>query len=203
MQIRILDYLDDIMIIQREKEKAETEVLQKDKALGQISREAYRDALTMVGSKAAYIKMTEGMNSQLGRELNEFAIVMLDVNCLKTVNDKYGHSAGDEYLKGCCKIVCRTFKRSPVFRIGGDEFAVIVTGDDYTERYQKLEEMSILFRDAFNTETEKPWERYSAAFGMSEYTEEDKDVEDVFMRADKAMYEEKERFKRDENRMGS
>ncbi len=201
MQIRILDYLDDIMIMQREKERAELEVLQKEKALGQISREAYRDALTMVGSKAAYLKMTDEMNSQLGQEIDQFAIVMIDVNCLKEINDKYGHSRGDEYLKGCCRIVCQSFKRSPVFRIGGDEFTVIVTGDDYKERYQKLEEMKTFYRDSFNNENEKQWKRYSAAFGMSEYTNEDKDVEDVFMRADKAMYEDKEQFRK-ENKHG-
>ena len=57
-----------------------------------------------------------------------FAITILDVNDLKKVNDNEGHKAGDQFIRDACRIICTTFKRSPVFRVGGDEFAVLSQG---------------------------------------------------------------------------
>lgn len=50
---------------------------------------------------------------------------------LEYVNDNLGHQAGDQWIREACRIVCTSFKRSPVFRVGGDEFCVISQGDDY------------------------------------------------------------------------
>lgn len=46
---------------------------------------------------------------------------------LDCLNDTYGHTAGDNYIKGCCKVICQIYKHSPVFRIGGDEFKITRT----------------------------------------------------------------------------
>lgn len=70
-----------------------------------------------------------------------FAIVMFDVNDLKKINDTAGHQAGDQYLCEACKIICDIFKRSPVFRVGGDEFAVIAQNNDYTCLEEHLREV--------------------------------------------------------------
>lgn len=196
MQVRILDYLDDIIVIQKEKEKAESDVKKKVKEIGQISKEAYRDALTSVGSMVAYVKKTEEMNIAMGQSGTEFAIVMVDVNFLKVINDKYGHAAGDEYLKGCCNTVCQIYKHSPVYRIGGDEFVVIVMGEDYKKRQDRLDKMRATFEASYMQTDLDPWVRYSAASGMAVYNKDDASVDAVFKRADKEMYEEKVRFKR-------
>ena len=68
--------------------------------------------------------------------ISGFALVILDVNDLKKVNDIQGHKAGDQYIRNACKLICGNFKRSPVFRIGGDEYAVVVDGDDYQIMYE-------------------------------------------------------------------
>lgn len=199
MQIRILDYLDDITTIQKEKEKVEDDIQRKEEELGQISKEAYRDSLTSVGSKTAYIKEVEELKKTIKEGNAEFAIVMVDVNCLKTINDVYGHATGDAYLKGCCRIVCDVYKHSPVYRIGGDEFVVILTGDDYNERQKKLQTIRALFEESFNNTDHEPWLRYSAAIGMAEYASDDSTFELVFKRADNAMYKAKRQFKTDHN----
>lgn len=56
---------------------------------------------------------------------------MFDVNGLKRINDNLGHSKGDAYLKRACTMMCTCFKRSPAYRIGGDEFVAILRGGDY------------------------------------------------------------------------
>ena len=202
MQIRILDYLKDITIIRKEKDKAVSDAAEKSKEINQISIEAYKDALTNVGSKTAYNKVTKEINIEIENDEAEFAVVMIDINLLKQVNDNYGHSAGDDYIRGCSKIICRAFKRSPVYRIGGDEFAVILQGEDYDNRDEKVSAVTQAFEDSYAQVDQEPWKRYSAAVGMAVYEGGDPDVETVLRRADSAMYEAKVEFKK-KNGIGS
>ena len=195
MQVNIIDYLNDLSDMQKDKEQAEKDIRTKDKVIGQISREVYRDPLTNVGNKAAYIKKVEELKTEIQNEDTEFAIVMIDINQLKKINDSYGHNAGDIYIKGCCHLICETFKHSPVFRIGGDEFVAILRGEDYENRYANFEKLRKDFVMAYNNDEADPWMRYSAASGMAEYASDDNTVELVFKRADKAMYEDKMIFK--------
>ena len=111
--------------------------------LAQARIEANIDALTGVKNRNAYRVYEERLNAQI--EINrapDFAITILDVNDLKKVNDTEGHKAGDQYLRDACKIICTTFKRSPVFRVGGDEFAVLSQGDDYARIDELIEQMN-------------------------------------------------------------
>ncbi|MBO5550822.1 MAG: sensor domain-containing diguanylate cyclase [Lachnospiraceae bacterium] len=197
MQFNIVDYLNDLDAMQRAKERAENDVRDKDKQIGQISRDAYRDPLTGVGSKAAYSKKINEMNESIrNHEIVEFAVVMVDVNSLKHINDNYGHTVGDTYLKGCCHVICNVYKHSPVYRIGGDEFVIILSGEDYRKRQVRMKDLKNAFEKAHNDTVADPWCRYSAAVGMAEYASDDNSVELVFKRADKAMYDDKIAFKK-------
>ena len=84
------------------------------------------DALTGMRNKHAYVDL----EAQIDREIqagtsDPFALVIFDVNGLKDVNDTLGHQAGDKFLQDACSEICRLFKHSPVFRIGGDEFVAV------------------------------------------------------------------------------
>ncbi len=118
----------------------------------------------------------------------EFGIVILDVNDLKKVNDTEGHKAGDQFLRDACKIICTTFKRSPVFRVGGDEFAVLTQGDDFNRLDELIEQM--------NTHNEEAIENGGIviALGVSRYDHDEK-VAPVYERADQIMYENKKALK--------
>lgn len=54
---------------------------------------------------------------QLGNDIS-FAMAVFDLNNLKMINDTYGHEAGDKYLINGCRLICKHFKSSPVYRIG-------------------------------------------------------------------------------------
>ncbi|MCR5479916.1 MAG: GGDEF domain-containing protein [Ruminococcus sp.] len=195
MQINIIDSLNDMSALQKDKQRAEDDIKDKEKQIGQLSIETYKDSLTGVGSNAAYIKKAETLNEQISAGGAEFAIVMADMNDLKKVNDEYGHRSGDMYIIGCCKMMCDAFKRSPVYRIGGDEFVAVLTGADYENRSSICDKLRQDFENSCNRRDVEPWQRYSAAVGMAQYTPEDTNVESVFKRADKAMYEDKSRIK--------
>ena len=147
------------------------------------------DTLTGVKNRHAYLMAEERLNEQIeSQNAPEFAVVILDVNDLKRVNDTEGHNAGDRYIKDACKVICDTFKHSPVFRIGGDEFAVIVQGTDY----QNIDQLIVQVKE--HNETAKQNGCVVIACGMSRY-EGDDSVAPVFERADQNMYENKNDLK--------
>ena len=114
--------------------------------------------------------------------------MILDVNDLKKVNDNKGHQAGDQYLRDACRIICRIFKQSPVFRVGGNEFAVITQGDDYDFIMDRIDAMRDHNEEAGRTGG------IVIACGMARF-DRDADVASVYERADQLMYENKEFLK--------
>ena len=109
-----------------------------ESSLSAAEEKAKRDALTGVKNKNAYTATEEEYNKHISDgSAGDFAIVVCDLNGLKEVNDTHGHQMGDLYIQEGCKIICNIFSHSPVFRVGGDEFAVLVRGLDY-ENIDKL-----------------------------------------------------------------
>ncbi len=91
------------------------------------------DSLTGVKNKHAYAEWEAQINRKIeSGEQEPFAVVVCDINNLKAVNDLYGHKEGDACIKKACANICGVFSHSPVFRIGGDEFVILLSGDDYT-----------------------------------------------------------------------
>ena len=157
---------------------------------------AYKDALTHVGSKIAYDNATRQLDKDVAnRDITEFGVVMIDLNDLKTINDSYGHANGNTYIAGACHIVCTIFRHSPVFRIGGDEFVVILKNSDYEKRHELVEEANQKFYETEHDNAREPWERYSIAIGLAEY-KSGETIESVFKRADEEMYQNKLKMKK-------
>ena len=150
-----------------------------------------RDALTGVKSKHAYLTI-EHRYSHLMKEGNcpAFALALCDVNDLKSINDREGHDAGDALIKEACKLICTTFCHSPVFRIGGDEFVVLLDGEDYENRETLYKEIhSIVEKNSFGT-------GLVISIGMVDYEPgSNEDFLSLFHRADEAMYEVKAALK--------
>lgn len=148
------------------------------------------DALTGVKNKHAYVEVEADLNHKIGEgETVEFAVTVFDVNGLKQVNDTQGHQAGDELIRNACKIICDVYKHSPVFRIGGDEFAVIAQGQDYVNAEALVEEIGKV-----NTQNLKTPGGVVVACGMAKYSGE-RSVSAVFEHADRRMYENKNYLK--------
>ena len=150
-------------------------------------QKARRDDLTGIKNKNAYGEFEHKLNEQIAAgEVDEFAIAICDVNGLKTVNDTQGHKAGDDYIRSASKLVCDTFKHSPVFRVGGDEFVVILKGSDFESR----DELEKRFMDIATRNAEE--HKVVVACGIAVFDKmHDKNVSAVFERADALMYKNK------------
>ena len=159
---------------------------------------AYGDALTAVRNLGAFNLFLEDLKKDAGegQELPPFAVCFFDCNDLKQINDQYGHDKGDLYLKSACATICRVFSHSPVFRIGGDEFAAILRRGAYNRRDELIAQFDQCCFDLCAV-GKKPWERIRVARGMAVYDpEKDRSVEDVVHRADSLMYENKREQKK-------
>ena len=160
-----------------------------ERRLAQAQREANLDALTGVKNRHAYLETEDRLDRQISEHrVSEFAIVILDVNNLKKVNDTLGHKAGDQYIQEASRIICRVFKRSPIFRIGGDEFVAVVQGADY----ECIGELMGKMKD-HNTKAARTG-GIVIACGMAKY-EGSLSVAPVFDRADQNMYRNKSDLK--------
>ena len=168
--------------------------------INDLNSKAYKDGLTHVRNKGAFdlqLSKIDGLiatEEEDGKPL-EFAIAMFDCNFLKSINDQYGHANGDEYLRTGCLFICKLFAHSPVFRIGGDEFAVFLQGEDYQNRDTLFSQFDELMQ-LVNEDAENPWEKIDISKGIAVYDKaNDPDAKSVFNRADKEMYKEKVRMK--------
>ena len=158
---------------------------------------ANQDGLTGVHNKVAYNSEVERINKEIeDKEKLNFAVVMIDLNYLKEVNDTFGHDTGDVALIKLASMICDTFSFSPVYRVGGDEFVAICRGKDYQRitslilAFKKKVEESVAGSDVHDGD------HISAAIGYAIFDEKiDKTVDNVFKRADKAMYENKREIK--------
>ena len=157
----------------------------------QARKIAFTDSQTGVKSKHAFAVQEGMMETQIADgEAGEFGVIVCDVNGLKRINDTLGHKAGDAYIRSACEMLCEYYKHSPVFRIGGDEFAVLLEGRDYAARDEILKE--------FNEEVERNLcnGKVVASLGMAVYEKEtDHSFHEVFKRADELMYQRKMQLK--------
>lgn len=150
------------------------------------------DALTHVKNRNAFENKEVELNTKIHiSSSTKFGIAMFDINNLKRINDELGHDAGDEYIINCCMMVCKVFKRSPVYRMGGDEFCVVLVGDDFDnceELMQELRDEMASLKAADIPLSEK----LSVAGGIAIYDSSiDTSVNDVLKRADELMYQNK------------
>ena len=169
------------------REKARVEAMQKANQL------ARKDALTGAKNKNAYIEAERALQEMVDAEGTQFGVVVCDLNNLKRINDLKGHNTGDEYIRQAYRMICAVFSHSPVFRTGGDEFAVFLTGSDFFEREYLMSELQLQVH-ANLLRKEGP----VLAAGLAVFDKEkDRFVREVYERADKNMYDEKTRLKKE------
>jgi len=159
--------------------------------LGTTRKLAYSDSLTGVKNKMAYIEDIGGIDKRIEDNfLSNFGVIVFDLNNLKTINDTKGHDAGDTYIKNASSLICDKFKHSPVYRIGGDEFVVFLSGEDYRNRIKLLKDFSNMMEE--NTKKDE----IVISFGFAAYQPaKDKSFLNLFNRADKKMYKHKQFLK--------
>ena len=182
----VLEYLQSLQQAKMKVADMHVKVVAMDKI-------AHKDSLTGIKNKTSYVEMTLMLDKKIANnEAVEFCIIMVDVNFLKRVNDTYGHERGNEYLINACKLTCSVFGEDHVYRVGGDEFVVIIEGEKVSLCKYFVKQFNKEMARKNSNENLEPWEKVSAALGVAYYEPSvDKTADEVFKRADALMYENK------------
>lgn len=151
---------------------------------------SYQDELTGLLNERSYLNEIDEINANINNNPNfKFGVVLMDVNNLKATNDKYGHRYGCHLIVRCGHKLPEIFKSSKLYHVGGDEFIVIVYGEDL----EKFEDV-IKFYDENMTYSIINHEGvdliFSVARGYAIHSDE-KNFRDVLQKADNAMYDNK------------
>ncbi|MCR4792947.1 MAG: diguanylate cyclase [Lachnospiraceae bacterium] len=177
-------------------ENIDDEVREKEiqqQKLHNAERMARLDELTGIKNHNAFMELSKSMDNSIRTVEADlrFGIVICDVNDLKLYNDTRGHSFGDEFIRRACRMISENFSRSRIYRIGGDEFAVFLTDEEYEIREELLENLR---RESYANGRSRSGP--VIATGMSVYEpSSDAKFSDVVNRADLAMYENKKMIK--------
>ena len=151
-------------------------------------RQAYLDSLAQVGNRAAYVEKIKEVKFD-----SPFAVIIFDINGLKYINDHYGHENGDQAIVAVSIILKNVFDNSSIFRIGGDEFVVLLTDVD-TKATMYVFELFDENLEEFNDKQTLPF-KVNVSKGIAFYnSKKDKTFVDVFNRADIEMYKAKKEF---------
>ena len=180
------------------------ELMNTREQAAEMDRAANIDALTRVRNKRAFDKECVRLQNECVSAGVPFGLAMIDMNNLKTFNDNYGHEKGDIAIKNLSQLICKLFQHSPVFRIGGDEFVVVLEGSDLTQVEYLVEQFRQNVEALQQNRLCPAWERVSAAIGYAVFNPSiDEDVAMVFSRADENMYQCKKEMKSGRERGGA
>lgn len=196
MSGNVKKYVDDLVKSAVRMNNLEHNLDESQQKAQQLEKLATKDSLTGIRNKTAYDEEVKKVTWELEDGNKKFGVAMIDLNYLKRINDTFGHEKGNFAIINLCKLVCTTFAHSPVFRIGGDEFAVILKNTDYENVELLVEQFNGKLSTIWDAEELEPWEKTSAAIGYALFDENiDTCYDNVFRRADKAMYERKKEMK--------
>lgn len=156
-----------------------------------IVRFAYKDVLTGTLNINAYHEELNHLEEQIHFSKADFAVGVLDINDLKKENDTYGHSAGDKLIIDSYNLIHQVFRKYSIYRIGGDEFVVIMKNcseEECEKLFQNLQNETARRNLNLNAGERE----IHVACGIALYDSKiDLNFADVFNRADQKMYENK------------
>jgi diguanylate cyclase (GGDEF)-like protein/PAS domain S-box-containing protein len=154
---------------------------------------AHRDPLTGLPNRRLFEDRLEIALAQAHRYRHRVALIFIDLDRFKQVNDGFGHAAGDELLKGVAERLAVSVREGDtVARLAGDEFTLLLPGIHYAEDLAAISRKLVeSLRKPFRVQGREV--RVTASGGISLYPEDGEDGEALLHSADTAMYRAKER----------
>lgn len=163
------------------------------KALVELETLATTDSLTGISNRRHLLTLAEREFQRAQRYRNPFSILMLDIDHFKSINDTYGHATGDEALKLMADVTRNALRQVDIFgRFGGEEFVVFLPETPLPDAVtvadrirEAIASVSVAMDDAVI--------RMTVSIGVATYQTEEPNLDTLLMRADKALYEAKQR----------
>ncbi|MGN6203227.1 MAG: GGDEF domain-containing protein, partial [Solirubrobacterales bacterium] len=151
------------------------------------SRDSRRDALTGLPNRRAFEERLPIELARAARSKRPLALVLLDLDGFKGVNDRLGHPAGDEVLRAVARILDGSRTADDCFRIGGDEFAILMPETEAIHARTAAERVATQIREAQLGDG-----AIGASYGIAASTNRDSDI--LFAAADRVLLAAKDRL---------
>jgi diguanylate cyclase (GGDEF)-like protein/PAS domain S-box-containing protein len=169
------------------------DITARKEAEEKIAHLAYHDELTGVYNRAFFTRALERALAQGERHKREFALLMLDLDGFKAINDRYGHVAGDQLLVQVARRLRACVREADtVARLGGDEF-VLMLEQPGNEDAVRAVGRKVLAATAAGTEIDGQRLSVTASLGIALYPRDGSDFNALLRAADAAMYRAKEK----------
>ena len=155
-----------------------------------INTLAFQDKLTGVKNNTAYLSEISNIKEEISKDAGELGVFVIDVNGLKEINDRYGHDCGNELLITAARLLVKCFEYENVYRIGGDEFVILLKNSSL----ENCKQLTERFEQMLQEENDKV--KVAAAVGYVVHNmDEELNYEKLFKRADEEMYRKKQQMK--------
>ncbi len=153
---------------------------------------AYRDTLTNLPNRLLFADRLEQAVIRADRSRTSMALMLVDIDDFKLVNDSFGHDAGDKLIKAVGELISRSLRRADtIARLGGDEFAVIIEGIDSPEDAISIaDNLTTILEHNVRLDDQETYT--SASIGIAVYPDDGKDARAILKNADTAMFRAKE-----------
>jgi diguanylate cyclase (GGDEF)-like protein len=153
---------------------------------------AYRDTLTNLPNRLLFADRLEQAVIRSDRSRTSMALMLIDIDDFKLVNDSFGHDAGDKLIKAVGQLISRSLRRADtIARLGGDEFAVIIEGIESPEDAISIaDNLTTILEHNVRLDDQETYT--SASIGIAVYPDDGKDPRTLLKNADTAMFRAKE-----------
>ena len=167
------------------------DITERKKMEAELRRLATTDVLTGVDNRRSFMEKAEHELRRAQRYSNPFAMIMVDIDFFKSINDKYGHQAGDIVLQKMAQTIKSALRESDIFgRIGGEEFAIVLIETEKETALLTGERIRSCI-EALNINTGKETIQITVSVGVAFFKNGD-DISTLSNRSDKALYIAKE-----------
>lgn len=157
----------------------------------ELARQARTDVLTGLNNRRYFFELAERELARSKRHVQDFALLMLDVDHFKFINDNYGHDAGDEVLRKLSKVCDETLREIDVVgRIGGEEFAALLSGATCVQALAAAERLRLAIESTVVSLQERAV-CFTVSIGITSLMPNDEGVDELLKRADQALYRAK------------
>ncbi len=153
---------------------------------------AYRDSLTSLPNRLLFADRLEQAVIRSERSHTAMALMLVDIDDFKLVNDSFGHDAGDKLIKAVGELISKSLRRADtIARLGGDEFAIIIEGiEGPDDAISIADNLTTILEHNVRLDDQETYT--SASIGIAVFPDDGKDARTLLKNADTAMFRAKE-----------
>lgn len=169
-----------------------SDITERKRLQDKLELQATTDELTGVSNRRNFLELASRELKRAIRLNHPLTIAIIDIDHYKTVNDTYGHAAGDQALLNFVKICQKNIREIDIFaRIGGDEFALLLPETKRDQAYTIVERIRLTLESLTMDLAGKPV-TITISSGISNLENKDEPLDTLLSQADKALYKAKE-----------